>query len=118
MPYQSSATEVSAEEVTLVEAWKADVQLHLGDGSNKSGRFELTPHIIKLRGVVNDTELPRLVVDYEAREVSFDWKLMLDKLFNEETLVEKLLQEAPVTVKAANATLGTGKFSFLDLLEY
>jgi hypothetical protein len=106
--YKSSKTELVAESDKLDVEWRADIQLYLGDGSEKSGRFELTPHIVKLRNIINDTELSGLQINYEKREVSFNWRLMFTNLFSEERVVKRLLDDA----------YDLEQVNFIDLLEY
>ena len=41
-------------------------------------------HIIQLHGVFNDARLPGFSVDIEKREIEFDWRGLLSRLFREE----------------------------------
>ncbi|ORY02735.1 hypothetical protein BCR34DRAFT_573961 [Clohesyomyces aquaticus] len=48
------------------------------------GRGDRAPYYIKIFNVVNDTELVGLVVDCQAREVSFDWRKTCAAFFREQ----------------------------------
>ncbi|CAG9997169.1 unnamed protein product [Clonostachys byssicola] len=99
----------------LERAWRIDIQHYTG---STHARIEITPHIIKLRGIVNDTELPDLEVDYEAHEVSFDWKHMFTKLLSEESLVNQMQEGLSASEQVLIKMRGTEQLNFLDLLEY
>ncbi|KAK0845671.1 hypothetical protein LTS02_015195 [Friedmanniomyces endolithicus] len=45
--------------------------------------LEETPHVISIGDNANDTELPALQVNTRRREISFEWKGMLDAFFRE-----------------------------------
>jgi len=45
--------------------------------------LEETPHVISIEDNANDTELPALQLDTRRREISFEWKGMLDAFFRE-----------------------------------
>ncbi|KAK0264252.1 hypothetical protein LTR57_003203 [Friedmanniomyces endolithicus] len=45
--------------------------------------LEETPHVISIGDNANDTELPALRLDTQRREISFEWKGMLDAFFRE-----------------------------------
>ncbi|KAL0261830.1 hypothetical protein SLS55_003262 [Diplodia seriata] len=75
-------------EDALTARWRAAMKLYQGDGDGC--RFDLSPYTITVRQIVNDTELPGLEVDYEGREMSFDWRGMFDRLFGEECYAMKL----------------------------
>ncbi|KAH7057252.1 hypothetical protein B0J12DRAFT_738049 [Macrophomina phaseolina] len=76
-------------EEALVERWKDAMRLYRGGGDG-DGRIDLPPYTVAVRQVVNDSELPGLEVDYERREVSFDWRGMFDMLFGEEMYAMRL----------------------------
>jgi len=69
--------------------WRKAMNVYLGTGlEGNSGRRDLPPWFIELPpDVVNDTELPGLEINYEAMEVSFEWKEMYRLLFREEEFV-------------------------------
>ena len=48
---------------------------------------------IQVREVVNDTGLPNLQIDDGKREISFDWKGMLDQLLGEEHVFNNILSQ-------------------------
>lgn len=48
---------------------------------------------VEMRGLALDPELPDLRIDYERREISFDWRRMLDEFFGEETYAIRRLGE-------------------------
>lgn len=48
---------------------------------------------IQVREVVNDTGLPNLQIDDEKKEISFDWKGMLDQLMGEEHVFNTILSQ-------------------------
>lgn len=54
------------------------------------GRFDVPPYTITVRHDVNDTELPGLKVDYEKREISFDWRRMYSVFFREAEHMKRL----------------------------
>jgi len=54
--------------------WQRKLDLYLGvdaEARAKGGRFDLAPYQIRIKGVTNDTELPKLEYDFEKREISF-----------------------------------------------
>ncbi|OJD37370.1 heterogeneous nuclear ribonucleoprotein r [Diplodia corticola] len=77
-----------AVEDALTERWRAAMRLYQGNGYGC--RIDLSPYTITVRQIINDTELPGLEIDYEAREMSFDWRAMFDRLFGEECYAMKL----------------------------
>uniref|UniRef100_A0A8H7TWK6 Uncharacterized protein n=1 Tax=Bionectria ochroleuca TaxID=29856 RepID=A0A8H7TWK6_BIOOC len=107
--------EMPASTADLERAWRIDMQHYIG---SSHARIEITPHIIKLRGIVNDTELPDLEVDYEAHEVSFDWRHMFTKLLSEENLVHQMQEGLSTSEQVLTTLRGTEQLNFLDLLEY
>lgn len=54
-------------------------------------RPEALRYWVQLRGLALDPELPDLRIDYEKREISFDWRRMLDELFGEEAYARRLM---------------------------
>lgn len=54
---------------------------------------EACGHWVEIRGLALDPELPDLRVDYEQREISFDWRRMLDEYFGEEAYARRRLEE-------------------------
>ncbi|CAH0022107.1 unnamed protein product [Clonostachys rhizophaga] len=107
--------EMPASTADLETAWRIDMQRYIG---SSHARIEITPHIVKLRGIVNDTELPDLEVDYEAHEVSFDWKHMFTKLLSEENSVNQMQEGLSVSEQVLTTLRGTEQLNFLDLLDY
>ena len=53
-------------------------------------RFDVPPYTITVRHDVNNTELPGLKVDYEKREISFDWRRMYSVFFHEAEHMKRL----------------------------
>lgn len=49
--------------------------------------------LIQVREVVNDTGLPDLQIDDENKEISFDWRGMLDQLMGEEHVFNTILSQ-------------------------
>ncbi|KAL1641836.1 hypothetical protein SLS58_005878 [Diplodia intermedia] len=56
-------------------------------------RPEAWRYWVEIRGLALDPELPELRVDYEKREISFDWRRMLDEFFGEEAYARRRLEE-------------------------
>ncbi|KAB2571429.1 hypothetical protein DBV05_g9910 [Lasiodiplodia theobromae] len=54
-------------------------------------RPEAWRYWVQIRGLALDPELPDLRIDYEKREISFDWRRMLDELFGEEAYARRLM---------------------------
>lgn len=79
----------------LLVRWRDAMRLYQGDGDGS--RNDLPPYTIAVRQIVNDTELPGLEIDYEKREMSFDWRAMFDMLFGEERYAMKLNYDARVS---------------------
>ncbi|CRK11188.1 hypothetical protein BN1708_010064, partial [Verticillium longisporum] len=65
-----------------VKQWREKVTAYLAPPP--TNRYDVAPHILVLRRIANDTELPNLRVDYDRFEASFDWRPALSKLFGEE----------------------------------
>lgn len=57
------------------------------------GHFEAPNHVLRVKNVINDTELPGLEYDLEKQEVSFRWREMFMHLYQEEAVVESRLDE-------------------------
>lgn len=73
-----------------LKKWKDKLESYLGAGSGireAGGMFHQPAHTIRVKRVVNDTELPGLSVDYEMREVAFRWCEMFQRLFSEERAI-------------------------------
>jgi len=51
--------------------------------------FKYPAHSIRVKGIINDTELPGIRVDYDKGEVSFQWLPMFERLFREAHAIEK-----------------------------
>ncbi|KAL2752318.1 hypothetical protein ACRALDRAFT_1065480 [Sodiomyces alcalophilus JCM 7366] len=66
----------------LVCQWRRRVEDYTAPPPHN--RREVPPHVLVVRRVANDTELPDLRVDYDAFEVSFLWRPALTALFAEE----------------------------------
>ncbi|KAL1627443.1 hypothetical protein SLS54_002368 [Diplodia seriata] len=66
-------------------------------GKKKDEYVSLRPEAwrywVEIRGLALDPELPELRVDYEKREISFDWRRMLDEFFGEEAYARRRLEE-------------------------
>jgi len=55
----------------------------------EGGGLNSPTHTIRVKRLVNDTELPGLRVDYDKREVSFRWLDMFECLYREEAALVK-----------------------------
>lgn len=55
--------------------------------------IESPAHIVDVRGEVNDTEIPKLQVNRETKEISFDWRDLFSLYFGEEKLFDNLLED-------------------------
>lgn len=64
-----------------------------GDDDAVVLRPEAWSYWVEMRGLALDPELPGLRIDYERREVSFDWRRMLDGFFAEEAYARRRLEE-------------------------
>lgn len=66
-------------------------------GGEEEGRVSLRPDVwsywVEMRGLALDPELPGLRIDYGKREISFDWRRMLDEFFGEEAYARRCLEE-------------------------
>ncbi|GME65408.1 hypothetical protein GTA08_BOTSDO02129 [Neofusicoccum parvum] len=82
----------------LLARWRDAMRLYQGDGNGC--RNDLPPYTVAVRQIVNDTELPGLEIDYERREISFDWRAMFDMFFGEEQHAMNLNYEARVSRRA------------------
>lgn len=69
--------------------------------------FNIPPHIITVGGMVNDTELPGLEVDYDRLEVSFLWRPMLTMFLAEEERVRHLMRTVNVCPSPMVLAAGT-----------
>jgi len=56
-----------------------------------AGRFDEPSHTIRVKRLVNDTELPGITVDYDKREVSFRWLELFECLYREQRALERML---------------------------
>ena len=56
----------------------------------QTGRFDVQLYTITVRHNVNNTEPPGLQVDYEKREISFDWRRMYSLFFREAEHMKRL----------------------------
>ncbi|KAK0661396.1 hypothetical protein DIS24_g2656 [Lasiodiplodia hormozganensis] len=89
-------------ERALTARWRSAMMLYQGNGDGC--RNDLPPYTIAVRQIVNDTELPGLEIDYEKREMSFDWRAMFDKLFGEEAYAMKLNSQLRGDAEQSKAT--------------
>lgn len=55
--------------------------------------IESPGHLVYLRRLVNDTEVPDLAVDARSREISFDWRAMFSHFLAEQKLSDHFLQQ-------------------------
>ncbi|KAK0640135.1 hypothetical protein DIS24_g9649, partial [Lasiodiplodia hormozganensis] len=81
------------------------------DGSRKKerkGYVSLRPEAwrywVQIRGLALDPELPDLRIDYEKREISFDWRRMLDELFGEEAYARRLMMPRQIEADGKSET--------------
>ncbi|EEY17036.1 predicted protein [Verticillium alfalfae VaMs.102] len=85
-PAQHGTSRLIASDATVhdecVKQWREKVTAYLAPPP--ANRYDVAPHILVLRRIANDTELPNLRVDYDRFEASFDWRPALSKLFGEE----------------------------------
>ena len=49
-------------------------------------------HLVRIRGEVNDTELPGLEINEQKREISFDWREAYNRFFFEERLYNNYME--------------------------
>jgi len=61
-------------------------------------QFNQPPHVITMGGMVNDTELWELEVDFDRLEISFDWRNMVSNFLGEEERVKYLENMAKVFI--------------------
>lgn len=99
-----------------VNSWRRTVEMYLADarGDVNFGdppdhdallmlqrfRFDQPPYVITMGGMVNDTELPDLQVDFERLEMSFCWKQMVTGFLGEEERVAHLENATKVCNRA------------------
>jgi len=102
-PFDFTAEEASERPMTDIDAdiakrrarlrlW-AGLEVYLGgdDAARREiGRIDRTKHTIRVKKVVNDTELPGLRLDYDNQAVSFRWLDMFDRLFREQQALENM----------------------------
>ena len=80
--------------------WRANVQFYLGVrpragkkerrvAATASRRFEPRLHQIRFKTRANDTELPGLELEFERREISFEWTGMFDAFCAEAVLLQR-----------------------------
>lgn len=105
LDYQSHQYGISPGKYAVYEALKyVEWYMHmiyyegLGEDQRKvaerCGRRELTPHVIRIKTMVNDTELPDLSFDIDKREISFNWQDMLDQFFREQEAIQRMISES------------------------
>ncbi|KAF2816159.1 uncharacterized protein BDZ99DRAFT_566020 [Mytilinidion resinicola] len=108
------------------QKWKEAMRWYTGPplGSNNPkelGRVDQPPYMIRVRRDLNDTEIPGLEIDYEKREVSFDWRAMYSMFFREEEYVEnkikKMAQQASVDALNLQAMVESGGMELIDAMQ-
>lgn len=76
--------------LTIRVHWHSSMIWYLGSRDICGGKHEqLPPYTIKVRRSINDTDIPGLEINYEAREISFEWTTMYDLFFREEEYVRR-----------------------------
>jgi len=60
--------------------------------------FGFPTHGIRVKGTINDTELPGMEVDYMEGEVSFQWLPMFERLFREAHAIEQGIETSMQSV--------------------
>lgn len=89
---------------TMMERWEENV---------KQWRPEMPNYTISIRGVVNDTALPGLDIEIEAREIRFEWKKMLHLFYREyerqHALKVKWQAQTAKQMRANSARLAKGE---------
>ncbi|KAK3686550.1 hypothetical protein LTR37_019720 [Vermiconidia calcicola] len=71
------------------ETWKQAMDEYLGDAPRIVGRPDLPSHIIMLKSRANDTIMPKLLIDHERRELSFEWYGMFHAFLRETAVYMK-----------------------------
>ena len=91
----------------VARQWGSLLELYIDARPARGGAdgFDLPSHIIRVKSVVNDTELPGLRVDFVKKEVSFSWLDMFDRLFREEQALEKGLERWNYEVRCHTASV-------------
>jgi len=62
-----------------------------GSGRIELGGLGFPAHTVRVKGTINDTELPGLRVNYDDRGLSFQWLPMFDSLFREQDTIERTM---------------------------
>ncbi|KAI8941855.1 hypothetical protein NX059_003053 [Plenodomus lindquistii] len=74
---------------------------------------EMPNYTISIQGIVNDTPLPGLTIDVDKREVSFEWKPMLQLFYRESlrlrTLKAQYQRDTALKIRANNRKLAKGE---------
>lgn len=95
-----------------VKSWRRTTEIYLGGAATDGDasdlavcdahamlqryQFNQPPHVITMGGIVNDTELSGLEVDFDRLEMSFHWKHMVTNFLAEEERVRRLERTAKV----------------------
>ncbi|KAH8901965.1 hypothetical protein BR93DRAFT_973054 [Coniochaeta sp. PMI_546] len=119
-----------------VMSWRRRTEMYLGDAAMDSDadgvadcdahlmlqrfQFNQPPHVITMGGMVNDTELLGLQVDFDRLELSFCWKHMLTNFLAEEERVRHMERTAKMGQHSRLAhmreRLHAGRLDFDDAL--
>jgi len=122
-------------EATKTARWRSRVLLYQGpyeEAREEGGMFYAPAHVIRLIGlrcpggekghihnvdeqcaIVNDTELSGLEVDFDRREISFDWIAMFDAFFAEAAELRRR-NDAPTAESEREAWRVTAQASEFD----
>jgi len=88
---------------------------------NELGRTDQPPYSIRVRRDMNDTEIPGLEIDYEKREISFDWRGMYNMFYREENYVDRNIKELATQARTEaldlKAMMDTGGISLIDAMQ-
>lgn len=88
--------------------WRSSMIWYLGSRDACGGKREQPPpYTIKVRRSINDTDIPGLEINYEAREISFEWTTMYDLFFCEEEYVRRKKDEALKAVQPIDKSTGS-----------
>jgi len=97
----ADADYVDSEGLQLAD-YDADVSL------NRDFNFSQPPHVITLGGMVNDSELPGLEVDFDRLEISFNWRRMLTMFLAEDDRVRRLERTTKVSAQCRRFRVDKG----------
>jgi hypothetical protein len=104
------------------KSWRRRNEMYLGDAAAEFDtndfadydanvmlqrfQFNQPPHVITMGGMVNDTEVLGLQVDFDRLEMSFYWEHMLTNFLAEEERVRHLERTAKVCICSQRCKMG------------